>query len=174
MSKRMSLGVLAILVFALCWSGVHSAVSQQAAERKSALIVGYPNPAIIIGGSGTRYGGIIYVSVYPVSPGQVPGQGAQPVATAEMTPSQRSVWQLPLGVYEVRYGMRTGSEMKTFIVRDVILRPEGASSLTIEMNADAKTTILGGDMSAQEMQEDIRSLLKEVSDLKQEVRDLKK
>ena len=32
---------------------------------KQALIVGYPNPAIIINGSGKRYGGIIYVKVYP-------------------------------------------------------------------------------------------------------------
>jgi hypothetical protein len=173
MSKRMSLVVVALLAFALCWSGLQTTVSAQE-ERKQALIVGYPNPAIIIGGSGTRYGGIIYVSVYPASPGQGAKQGASPVATAEMTPSQRAVWQLPLGVYEVRFGMRTGSEVKTFIVRDVILRAEGASSVIVEMNADAKTTIIGGDMSAQQMADDLRRLLREVSDLKQEVSELKK
>jgi hypothetical protein len=166
MSKRISLIVLAALTFALLWSGIHSAISQQAEERKGALVVGYPNPAIIIGGSNARYGGIIYVTVYPADMSGDAKPGANPVATAELSPSMRSVWQLPLGVYEVRFGMRTGSEMKTFIVRDVILRAEGASSVNVEMNADAKTTIVGGDMSIQEMQDDIRHLLTDVAELK--------
>jgi hypothetical protein len=174
MSKRMSVVVLAFLGFALLWSGVQPAVSQQADERKQALVVGYPNPAITISGSGTRYGGIIYVSVYPASASLVAKQGAGPVATSELTPSARSVWQLPLGVYEVRYGMRTGSEIKTFIVRDVILRAEGATSLVVEMNADAKTTIVGGDMTAQQMADGVRQSLKEIADLKTEVSELKK
>lgn len=166
MSKRMSLLVVAFLAFALLWSGVRSGISQQAEERKSALIVGYPNPVIVIGGSGTRYGGLIYVSVYPASRDLVAKLGDGPVATAELTPSQRAVWQLPLGTYEVRFGMRTGSELKTFIVRDVILRTEGASSLTIEMNADAKTTVIGGDMSVKELEDAVSRLVKDVSELK--------
>jgi hypothetical protein len=169
MSKRMSLVTVALLALALFWSGVHSAISQSTEERKSALSVGYPNPAILIGGSGAPYKGIIYVSVYPSVSNSVPKQGTGPVATAELTPSQRAVWQLPLGTYEVRFGMRTGSEMKTFILRDVILRTEGASLLTVEMNADARTTIVGGDRSVQEIEDDIRHLLREVADLKKKV-----
>ncbi|MCW3054424.1 MAG: hypothetical protein JWN14_3594 [Chthonomonadales bacterium] len=165
MSNRMSLTAVGFLAFALLWNGVHSAHSQEA--RKTALAIGYPNPALIINGSGTRYGGIIYVSVYAADRG--PAQGGAPVVTSELTPSARSVWQLPLGTYEVRYEMRTGSEMKTFIVRDVILRPEGASVLTVEMNADAKTTIVGGDMSVREMEEGLRRLTAEVAELKKKV-----
>lgn len=169
MSKRLSFVAVVTLAFAFLWSGVHTAVSQQAEERKQALAVGYPNPAILIGGSGVPYKGIIYVSVYPASPGLAAKQGSGPVATAELYPSQRAVWQLPLGTYEVRFGMRTGSEMKTFIVRDVILRPEGASLLAVEMNADAKTTIVGGDMSIQEMENSIKRMQTDVAELKKKV-----
>jgi hypothetical protein len=176
MSKRISpisLIVLTVLIFALLWSGVQKAVSQQDEERKQALAIGYPNPSIIISGTNTRYGGIIYVEVYPITPSLVRKHGAGPLVTAELNPSQRGVWQLPLGEYEVHYQMRTGSELKTFIVRQVILRPEGAGVLTVEMNADAKTTIIGDDMSVREMEELIRQSAKEIADLKEEVARLK-
>jgi hypothetical protein len=150
-----------VVAAGLCWSGIERASSQQTA-RQQALVVHYPNPAIVINGSGQRYGGLIYVSVYAVGA----SASTAPVVTSELGPSARSVWQLPLGVYEVRYGMRTGSELKTFIVRDVILRPEGASTLSVEMNADAKTTIIGGDMSIQEIQSAIRRLSGDVEQLK--------
>jgi hypothetical protein len=159
----------AMLAAGLCWSGIQRAASQQTTKQQ-ALIVGYPNPAIIITGSGQRYGGIIYVSVYAAGP----SASTAPVATSELGPSARSVWQLPLGVYEVRYGMREGGNLKTFIVRDVILRPEGATSLVVEMNADAKTTIIGGDMSVQEMQSAIKRLSTDVSGLRSDVDQLKK
>src|ERR1041384_7274326 len=100
MTKRISLMVLTLLAFALIWSGSQKAGSQQETERKQALIIGYPNPAIIISGSGTRYGGIIYDSVYPISPDIIKKNGAGPIATGELTPSARHVWQLPLGMYE--------------------------------------------------------------------------
>ena len=173
MSRRISLIVLTLLAFAMFWSSSRQAGSQQETERKQALIIGYPNPAIIIGGSGTRYGGIIYVSVYPISSELRTKHGAGPIATGELTPSQRFVWQLPLGEYEVRFAMRTGSEMKTFILRDVLLRPEAPHSLIVEMNADAKTTIVGGDMSAQQMADNLQQLQKEVAALKREISDRK-
>jgi hypothetical protein len=80
----------------------------------------------------------------------------------------------PLGEYEVQFAMRTGSELKTFILRDVLLRADRGSLLTVEMNADAKTTIIGGDLTAQQMVEYIRALQKEVTTLQQEVAELKK
>jgi hypothetical protein len=166
MSKRISLVVLTLLVFALSWSGIRKAVSQQDEERKQTLLIGYPNPNIVISGSGTRYGGIIYVKVFPVSPNLVKKHGSGPIATAELTPSQRDVLQLPLGEYEVHFAMRTGSELKTFILRDIILRADRGSLLTVEMNADAKTTIIGGDITAQQMEESIRQLQKEVAELR--------
>lgn len=89
--------------------------------------------------------------------------------TAELSASQRTVAQLPLGEYEVRYGMRTGSELKTFIVRDVILRADRVMNLLVEMNDEAQATIVGGDMTAQQMADTIRQLQKEVEDLKKEV-----
>src|SRR5579871_2957480 len=113
MTKRMSLIVLTLLAFALSWSATQKAGSQQDQERKQALAIGYPNPVITISGSGTKYGGIIYDSVYPVSPDIIKKNGSGPIATGELNPSQRHVWQLPLGMYEVRFAMRTGSEMKT-------------------------------------------------------------
>ena len=166
MSKRISLIVLLLLAFALTWSGVQRAVSQQEEERKQTMVIGYPNPSIVISGSGTRYGGIIYVKVYPISPNLVKRHGSGPIATAELGPSQRDILQLPLGEYEVHYAMRTGSELKTFILRDVILRAERGSTLIVEMNADAKTTIIGGSQTVQQMEESIRQLQKEVADLK--------
>lgn len=166
MSKRIQLVVLTLLAFGLCWGGIQKAVSQQEQERKQALIVGYPNPAIVISGSGTRYGGVIYDSVYPISPDIIKKNGAGPIATGELYPSQRHVWQLPLGMYEVHFEMRTGSELKTFVRRDVLIRPEGATSVTVEMNADAKTTIIGGDTTVQQMEESIAQLQKEVATLK--------
>jgi len=43
-------------------------------------------------------------------PNLVKKHGSAAIATAELTPSQRDVLQLPLGEYEVHYAMRTGSE----------------------------------------------------------------
>jgi hypothetical protein len=168
MSKRSSLIVLTLLAGALAGSGIPKAVSQQpAAERTQTLVIGYPNPAITISPSGTRYNGIIYVRVTPVTPALLARSGGKPVGTAELGPSQRDLLQLPLGEYEVQFGMRTGGEMKTFIVRDVILRADRPTSLVVEMNADAKTTIIGGDMTAREMADSIRQLQQEIARLKQ-------
>jgi len=158
MSKRISLVGLAVLAFALLWSGAQKAVSQND-TRKQFLGILYPNPNIVIsnaGGTPVRYGGIIYVSVF-----QAGGDASRkPVATAELSPSQRDLLNLPLGEYEVHFGMRTGSTVKTFILRNIILRPEQPSQAIVEMNDDAKTTIIGGDMSAQEMADSIRQLQK--------------
>ena len=167
MSKRSSLIALTLLACALCWGGVQKAASQQEPERKQTLVIGYPNPAITISPSGTRYNGIIYVRVTPVTPALLARSGGKPVGTAELTPSQRDVLQLPVGEYEVQFGMRTGSEMKTFIVRNVILRADRPTTLVVEMNADAKTTIIGGDMTAQQMADGIRQLQQEVARLKE-------
>jgi hypothetical protein len=173
MSKRMSLIALILLSFALSWAGIQRAVSQQDDERKQTLVIAYPNPFITISGTTTKYAGLIYVKVYPISPGLVKKYGAGPVATAELSASQRDVVLLPLGEYEVHYAMRTGSELKTFILKDIILRPDRATGLLVEMNADAKTTIIGGDMSLQQIEGGLRQLQSEVSELKQEVARLK-
>ncbi len=167
MSKRMSLIVLLLLAFALSWSAMRKAVSQQSTEPKQALGVIYPNSGILISGSGTRYGGIIYVKVFPVSEELVQKYGSGPMVSVELNPSQRDGRQLPLGKYEVHFAMRTGSEMKTFILRDVILRADGPCLLTVEMNADAKTTIVGGDTTVQQMEESLHKLQQEVTELKQ-------
>jgi hypothetical protein len=172
--KRLSAIVLAVLATGILWTGARKAASQQENEPKQTLVIGYPNPAIVINGSGTRYNGIIYVKVFAITPALVRKSGPGPIATAELAPSQRHISQLPLGEYEVQYAMRTGSELKTFIVRHVILRPEQATALTVEMNADAKTTIVGGDMSAQQMEDSIRQLMSEVASLKREVAELKR
>lgn len=57
MSKRISLIAIALLAFAMSWVGVQKAVSQGDDERKQTLVIGYPNPSIMIG-EGKRYGGI--------------------------------------------------------------------------------------------------------------------
>jgi hypothetical protein len=169
----MSVVALAFFGVAVSSSGQQPAVTQQAAEPTQQLTVAYSR-RIVLSGSGSPYQGIIYVSVHPASASLVAKHGTGPVATAELAWNQASKWQLPLGVYEVRYAMRTGSEMKTLILRDVILRADLASSLIVEMNADAKTTIVGGDMTAQQMADGIRQSVKEISDLKAEVNELKK
>lgn len=174
MSKRMSLIVLLLLAFALSWSGIQKAVSQQDNERKQTLVIGYPTQGIVIEGSPRKYTGIIYVKVYPVSPDLVQKYGAGPIASAQLAASQRDVRQLPLGQYEVHFAMRTGGELKTFILRDVILRADRANGITVEMNGDAKTTIIGGDITAQQMADSLRQLQKEVADLKEEVAALKR
>ena len=160
-SRVLNVLCAATIAAGLGWSGIERASSQQT-PRQQALVVHYPNPAIVINGTGQRYGGLIYVSVYAAGA----SAGTAPIVTSELGPSARSVWQLPLGAYEVRFGMREGSNLKTFVMRDVILRPEGASLLQVEMNSDAKTTIIGGDMSIQEMQSAIRRLSADVDQLK--------
>ncbi|HZP81279.1 MAG TPA: hypothetical protein VFB21_06560 [Chthonomonadaceae bacterium] len=174
MSKRMSLTVLLLLAFALSWSGIQRAVSQQDNERKQTLVIGYPTQGIVIEGSPRRYTGVIYVKIYPVGPDLVKKYGAGPIASAELAASQRDVRLLPLGEYEVHFSMRTGSELKTFILRDVILRADRANGIVVEMNSDAKTTIIGGAMTAQQMADGIRQLQQEVGALKQEVAALKR
>src|SRR5581483_3650184 len=97
-----------------------------------------------------------------VGPDLVKKYGAGPIASAELAASQRDVRLLPLGEYEVHFSMRTGSELKTFILRDVILRADRANGIVVEMNSDAKTTIIGGAMTAQQMADGIRQLQQEV------------
>ena len=169
MTKRMQLFALALFAFGLMWVGALKAVSQQENEQKQTLVIGYPNSGIVLDSKATppvRYRGTIYVKVYPISPNIVKKYGAGPIASAELSASMRDVRLLPLGEYEVHYSMRTNGELKTYIYRDLILRSDRAASLVVEMNSDAKTTIIGGDMTAQQMAESIRQLQREVADLK--------
>lgn len=169
MSKRISLVMLGLLAFAMCWSGVQRASGQQEQGLKQTLVIYYPNPSIIIAGNGTtatRYGGLIYVRVFPASPELVSKRGTGTIVSTELAPSQRVVSQLPVGKYDIHFSVRTGSELKTLIKRDVTLRADSANYVSVEMNSDAKTTVIGGDMSAQEMADSIRQLQKEVAGLK--------
>ncbi len=171
-AKQLRLFVFTLYAIALLWTIIPSAAAQQDDSKKQTLVIGYPNSGIVIKGTGTdatRYRGLIYVKVFPVGADLVKRYGPGPLVNAELTASGRTVNQLPLGEYEVRYGMRTGSELKTFIVRDVILRADRATSLMVEMNDEAKATIIGGDMTAQQMADMIRQLRQEVDDLKKQV-----
>ena len=139
------------------------ALAQRAPVPTQTLVINYPNPGVPSGKVGSpMYKGLVYVSI-------VPATGSAPVATAELSPSQRDVRVLPLGTYEVRFAVRNGSEMKTFILRDVILRADRAHSLVVEVNQDARTTIVRGDLSAQQMATLIRQLQSQVSALEQQV-----
>jgi len=172
MSKRMSLAFVPVLALALLWLGARSA-SSQLVEKKQALIVGYSTIGIVISDKEPVYKGAVYVKAYQISPPNPDAKGG-PVVAAELYPSQRAVWQLPQGEYEVHYAIRKGSELTTLIHRNVLLRPEGATSMAVEMNGDAKTTIIGGDWTAQHMTEAIKALQAEVASLKREVADLKR
>jgi hypothetical protein len=171
MYQRLGLGVLTVLALAALWQSTPAA--SQLVEKKQALVIGYPNPGIAISDAVPVYKGMIYVKVYSVGPGGAAG-GGSPVVTAELTPSQRTVSQLPLGEYEVHYAIRKGSELTTLIHRNVILRADYPANMVVEMNADAKTTIIGGDWTAQRMTESIKGLQAEVSALKKELADLKR
>ncbi|MES2463160.1 MAG: hypothetical protein V4671_21460 [Armatimonadota bacterium] len=178
MSKRIYFLLLSLCMAAYFCTVAPRALAQQDDSKKQTLVIGYPTTGIVIKQAGAatdakKYLGIIYVKVFPVSPDLVRRYGAGPMVSAELTASARTVNQLPLGQYEVRYGMRTGSELKTFIVRDVILRADRGTSLLVEMNDEAKTTIVGGDMTAQEMADTIRQLRQEIADLKREITTLK-
>lgn len=173
MLKRPSLVVLTLLAGGLLWVGTPRAASQLV-EKKQALVIGYPTTGIVISDRVPIFKGTIYVKVYPVGAQGAEKNGASPIVAAELHPSQRSVSQLPLGVYEVHYAMRNGGELTTLIHRDVTLRAEQAASMVVEMNADAKTTIIGGDWTAQRMTESIKSLQAEVAALKKELADLKR
>jgi len=70
--------------------------------------------------------------------------------------------------------LRIGSELRTFVLRDVILRSDRGSSLTVEMNGEAKTTIIGGDMTAQQMAGSIRKLQEEFAAARREIAELKR
>lgn len=173
MSQRMSLLVFTILAGLLSWSGLQQAASQPGAEAKQTLVIGYPTPGIHIGGDGKPYQGIIYVKIYAADANLVNEHRAVPLVSTELTASQRNVSTLPLGAYEVHFAMRKGSELNTFILRDIILRADRGNAVTVEMNADAKTTIIGGDMTAQQMASSIRQLQQEVTTLRQDVTTLK-
>jgi hypothetical protein len=171
MLQRLSLTVLGLLGFALLWQATPKAASQLV-EKKQALVIGYPTTGIVISDQVPVYKGIIYVKVYPSGAG-LGGASGSPVVAAELAPSQRTVSQLPYGEYEVHFAMRKGSELTTLIHRDVILRADQPANMIVEMNADAKTTIVGGVWTAQRMVERIKDLLGEVAALKKEVAELK-
>lgn len=69
--KRLHLFVLTFCAIALFWAYTPHAFTQQDTSKKQTLVIGYPNSGIVIKGSGTdatRYQGLIYVKVFPVSP----------------------------------------------------------------------------------------------------------
>ncbi|MGV3719662.1 MAG: hypothetical protein ACO1SX_02035 [Actinomycetota bacterium] len=173
MYQRLGLGVLAGLTVAALWISTPQAASQLV-DKKQALVIGYPNPGIVISDAVPVYKGLIYVKVYAVGPGGVVAANASPVVSAELSPSQRTVNQLPPGEYEVHFAIRKGSELTTLIHRNVVLRTDYPANLVVEMNADAKTTIIGGDWTAQRMTESIKALQAEAAALKKELAELKR
>ncbi len=156
-------GALALLIPTI------TSATPAAQGRQQSPVIPYPNPQIQVKTSGGNlmYRGLIYVSVFR------DGETQNPVATAELGPSARDVIPLDPGRYEVRYAMREGSKLKTFIMRDVIIRSDRGSTLQVEMNGEAETTIIGGDMSAQEMADGVRALRTQVADLKQQLAKVK-
>ncbi len=137
------------------------------------LVINYPNSGASMGGQAAPYKGLVYVKVFAADPELIKKYGAGPVTSAELTPSGRDVRQLPLGRYEVQFAYRAGSELKTFVLRDVILRADRAGALTVELN-DAKTTIVGGDPSIRQMAEMIQQLQAQVKELQAQVAGLQK
>jgi hypothetical protein len=145
----------------------------QAQTATQTLVINYPNSGASLGTQGAPYRGLVYVKVFAADPELIKTYGAGPVSSAELTPSGRDVRQLPLGRYEVQFAYRAGSELKTFVLRDVILRADRAGALTVELN-DARTTIVGGDPSIRQMAEMIQQLQAQVKELQAQVATLKK
>ncbi|GHF44412.1 hypothetical protein HNQ07_001855 [Deinococcus metalli] len=160
---RPAVVALALLVTASLGGPPHGASAQGADAPTQTLVINYPNPGVPSGAAGSAlYKGLVYVTI-------VPAGASAPVATSQLSPSQRDVRALPLGTYEVRFAVRSGSELKTFILRDVILRSDRANAVSVEVNLDAKTTVVGGDMSAQQMAALIRQLQAQVAALQQQL-----
>ncbi|GGR27933.1 hypothetical protein GCM10008957_44000 [Deinococcus ruber] len=148
---------------------LHPAAAQSPALTQT-LVIGYPDGGVPSGKVGSPlYRGIVYVTVFATSPDLVRQYGTAPVVSAELGPRQRDVRTLPLGTYEVHFAVRNGSELRTFILRNVILRADRGSSLTVEVNLDAATTIVGGTMTAEQMEALIRALQARISALEQRV-----
>lgn len=137
------------------------------------LVINYPNGGATMGTQAAPYTGLVYVKVFAADPELIKKYGAGPVSSAELRPSARDVRQLPLGRYEVQFAYRVGSELKTMVLRDVILRADRSDALTVALN-DAKTTIIGGDPSVRQMAEMIRELQAQVKALQAQVEALKK
>ena len=145
----------------------------QAQAGTQTLVINYPNSGASMGTQAAPYTGLVYVKVFPADPELIKKYGAGPVSSAELRPSARDVRQLPLGRYEVQFAYRVGSELKTMVLRDVILRADRSDALTVALN-DAKTTIIGGDPSIRQMAEMIRELQAQVKALQAQVEALKK
>lgn len=143
----------------------------QAPQATQTLVINYPNSGAVVGPQTAPYKGLVYVKVFPADPDLIGKYGAGPISAAELTPSQRDVRQLPLGRYEVQFAYRVGSELKTFVLKDVILRADRSDALTVELG-DARTTVVGGDLSVQQMAELIRQLQAQVKALQQKVEGL--
>ena len=149
------------------------AAAQQAQGPLQTLVINYPNSGVKLTSQAAPYRGLVYVKIFPVSPELIKANGSGPIAAAELNASGRDVRKLPLGTYEVQFSMREGSNLKTFVVKDVILRSDGGEALTVELN-DAATTVVGGTMSVQQMQALIGQLQQQVSTLQQQVAALQK
>ncbi|THF86575.1 hypothetical protein E7T09_10745 [Deinococcus sp. KSM4-11] len=161
---------LFVLLPTLTGRAPQDAQAQAVSGPTQTLVINYPNSGVLSGKVGSpMYRGLVYVTIVPASADLVRQYGSGPVAATELGPSQRDVRTLPLGTYEVRYAVRNGSELRTFILRDVILRADRGNALVVEVNTDAKTTIVGGDLSAQQMATMIRQLQAQVATLQQQV-----
>ena len=184
--KRLAVLVLAALaVFTLTYSLAAKVCAQDIVrkeEPKQNLTLLYPNDGIVLEGKGddvVRYKGIIYVKVYPVSARLKKELGEGPVFSNELQPGylgdgdRRPALRLPLGEYEVHFSMRDADDLRTCIKRNVILTRDTAPLVTAELSGTAKTLVIGGDISFQEMENAVYELAVEVKELKAEVAALK-
>lgn len=172
-ASTLARAVLVSLLTATLGAGPAASAQTTPQTATQTLVINYPNSGASMGTQAAPYTGLVYVKVFPADPELVKKYGAGPVSSAELRPSARDVRQLPLGRYEVQFAYRVGSELKTFILRDVILRADRSDALTVVLN-DAKTTIVGGDPSIRQMTEMIRELQAQVKELQAQLAALKK
>ena len=150
---------------------------------KQRLTLVYPREGIVLSGSGddaVKYTGLTYVKVFPISPRLKKKYGDDPIFSDELHckhgensggDDYRSP-SLPLGIYEIQFSMREGNNMKTCIKRPVILSSENSPTVTAEFS-NAKTLVIGGDHTLQQMEAAITELVHRVLALQAEVAALK-
>jgi hypothetical protein len=162
--------VALVAMLALTLIGSLRADAQLLKEPIQQLRITYPTqgaPLVAGAADSVYYKGIVYVNVTPTSPDVIAKYGAKPLVSEEYTPGLHGIYNLPVGFYEVSFGMRIGTEVHTFIVRDVNLRQP--NSVIVELDGTSKTTIVGGDMTVRDMIAAITKSQGDIATLQQQV-----
>ena len=165
------LATLAVVVMALSLAPKATALNE---DRERTVTISYPASGIVLSSKGEDaviLRSTVHVQAFPLSPELKNKYGDDPIASEDVTCGNNLRFTLPLGRYELQFTTRDGKETKTTI-EALVLRSDAESAVVIDFST-AKTLVIGGTLTMQQLENAVLYLDRRVIALQAEVAALK-